>query len=83
LTVAPSSCRWQKAQPSPRPDHASTVFVLLKDASYTDAVDGALKGSSLKVLTWKDLNPLILDWETQANSYISILYLIILAIALR
>jgi ABC-type lipoprotein release transport system permease subunit len=35
----------------------------------------------LKVLTWKDLNPLILDWETQANSYISILYLIILAIA--
>jgi len=62
-------------------NHASTVFVLLKDASYTDAVAGALRGSSLKVLTWKDLNPLILDWETQANSYISILYLIILAIA--
>jgi len=62
-------------------NHASTVFVLLKDISYTDAVASALKGSSLKVLTWKDLNPLILDWETQANSYISILYLIILAIA--
>jgi len=62
-------------------NHASTVFVLLKDISSTDAVAGALKGSSLKVLTWKDLNPLILDWETQANSYISILYLIILAIA--
>jgi ABC-type lipoprotein release transport system permease subunit len=62
-------------------NHASTVFVLLKDTSYTDAVASALKGSSLKVLTWKELNPLILDWETQANSYISILYLIILAIA--
>jgi ABC-type lipoprotein release transport system permease subunit len=62
-------------------NHASTVLVLLKDTSYTDAVAGALKGSSLKVLTWKDLNPLLLDWETQANSYISILYLIILAIA--
>ncbi len=62
-------------------NHASTVFVLLKDASYNDAVASALKGSNLQVLTWKDLNPLILDWETQANSYISILYLIILAIA--
>ncbi len=66
-------------------NHASTVFVLLKDASTTDSVATALKGTAaqagLKVLTWKDLNPLILDWETQANSYISILYLIILAIA--
>jgi ABC-type lipoprotein release transport system permease subunit len=63
-------------------NHASTVFVLLKDSSSTEAVAGALKASSnLKVLTWQDLNPLILDWETQANSYISILYLIILAIS--
>jgi putative ABC transport system permease protein len=62
-------------------NHASTVFVLLKDTSYTDSVFHALKSSNLKVLTWKDLNPLILDWETTANSYISILYLIILAIA--
>ena len=61
-------------------NHASTVFVLLKDTSYTDSVAGALKVSGLKVLTWKDLNPLILGWETQANSYIDILYLIILAI---
>ena len=63
---------------------ASTVFVLLDDTSSTDAVASAIKTnipSGLKVLTWKDLNPLILDWETQANSYISILYLIILAIA--
>jgi len=62
-------------------NHASTIFVLLKDTLYTDSVAGALKASNLKVLTWKDLNPLVLDWETQANSYISILYLIILAIA--
>jgi ABC-type lipoprotein release transport system permease subunit len=62
-------------------NHASTVFVLLKDTSLTDSVASALQGSDLKVLTWKDLNPLILDWETQANSYIYILYLIVLAIA--
>jgi ABC-type lipoprotein release transport system permease subunit len=62
-------------------NHASTVFVLLKDTAYTDSVASALKGSGLKVLTWKDLNPLILDFETMANSYIYILYLIILLIA--
>jgi ABC-type lipoprotein release transport system permease subunit len=62
-------------------NHASTVFVLLKDTADTDKVASALKVSNLKMLTWKDLNPLILDFETLANSYISILYLIILAIA--
>jgi len=61
-------------------NHASTIFVLLKDISTTDSVAAALKGPGLKVLTWKELNTLILDWETTANSYISILYLIILAI---
>ncbi len=61
-------------------NHASTVVVMLKDISNTDNVAASLTGSSLKVLTWKDLNPLILDWETTANSYISILYLIVLAI---
>lgn len=61
-------------------NHASTIFVLLKDIATTDSVAAALKGPGLKVLTWKDLNTLILDWETTANSYISILYLIILAI---
>ena len=66
-------------------NHASTIFVLLKDDTTTDSVAAALNGTAaqagLKVLTWKQLNPLVLDWETQANSYISILYLIILAIA--
>jgi len=62
-------------------NHSSTVFILLKDTSYTDGVASALKQSGLTVLTWKDLNPLVLEFETMANSYISILYLIILAIA--
>lgn len=62
-------------------NHASTIFVLLNNTSYTDSVASALKGSDLKVLTWKDLNTLALGWETQANSYIGILYMIVLAIA--
>jgi ABC-type lipoprotein release transport system permease subunit len=61
-------------------NHASTIFVLLKDTSSTDRVVNALKVSSLKVLTWKDLNLLFVDFETMAQSYISIFYLIILAI---
>jgi len=61
-------------------NHASTIFVLLKDTSSTDSVVNALKVSNLKVLTWKDLNLLFVDFETMAQSYISIFYLIILAI---
>jgi len=62
-------------------NHASTVFVLLNTTEDTDTVASALTVSDLEVLTWKDLNPLILDWETTANSYIFLFYLIILAIA--
>jgi ABC-type lipoprotein release transport system permease subunit len=61
-------------------NHASTIFVLLKDTSMTDSVANALKGSDLDVLTWTDMNTLIVDTEAMAQSYISIFYLIILAI---
>jgi ABC-type lipoprotein release transport system permease subunit len=61
--------------------HASTIFVLLKNTADTDSVMAALKSSSLNVLSWRDLNPLIVDFETTAQSYISILYMIILAIS--
>ncbi len=63
-------------------NHASTIFVLLKDTSATDSVAAALKTSTgLKVLTWRDLNPLVLQFESLAQSYIGLFYLIILAIA--
>jgi ABC-type lipoprotein release transport system permease subunit len=62
-------------------NHASVIFVLLKDTSLTDSVAAALKvGPNLKVLTWNDMNSLIADTEAMARSYISIFYLIILAI---
>ena len=61
-------------------NHASTIFVLLKDTSYTDSVVAALKGSNLKILTWRDMNSMIVDVENMANSYIGFFYLIILAI---
>ncbi len=61
-------------------NHASTIFVLLKNTSDTNSVVNALHVSGLKVLTWTDLNALIVEWESTANSYIAIFYLIILAI---
>ena len=72
-----------KAQAMTRTEnHASTIFVLLKDTSMTDTVAPALSVSSnLEVKTWKDLNVLFVEWEDMAQSYIGFLYLIILAIS--
>ena len=61
-------------------DHASTIFVLLKDRAQTDAVAAALQSSSYQVLTWPQMNELILQTEEFANAYIYILYLIVLGI---
>jgi ABC-type lipoprotein release transport system permease subunit len=63
-------------------NHASTIFILLKDTALTDSVLPALHVSSnLEIKTWKDLNALFVDYEAMAQSYISIFYLIILAIS--
>ena len=62
-------------------NHASTIFVLLKDTSQTDAVVSALKvPANLQIKTWRDLNALFVEWESLAQSYIGIFYMIILAI---
>ncbi len=61
-------------------NHASAVFILLNDTSFTDSVVAALNVSNLKVVPWKALNPLMVEWEAMAQSYIAIFYMIILAI---
>ena len=61
-------------------NHASTIFVLLKDSAQTGAVVAALQGSAYQVLTWEKMNDLIIQTETLANSYMSIFYLIVLGI---
>ncbi len=61
-------------------NHASVIFILLKDKAQTDAVAAALKSSNYEVLTWTQLNEIIIQTENLANSYIFIFYLIILAI---
>ena len=61
-------------------NHASTIFVLLKDRAQTEAVAAALQSSNYKVLTWTKMNEIIIQTEELANSYMSIFYLIVLAI---
>lgn len=61
-------------------NHASTIFVLLKDKDQTDAVVAALQTSNYDVLTWIEMNELIIQTEELANSYMVVFYLIVLAI---
>jgi ABC-type lipoprotein release transport system permease subunit len=61
-------------------NHASTILVLLNDTAETDAVAAALKGPGFQILTWKDMNELLLQTEQMANSYMGLFYLIVLGI---
>jgi ABC-type lipoprotein release transport system permease subunit len=61
-------------------NHASTIFVMLKDIDQTDSVVKALQSSSYKVLTWTKMNEFLIQYENMANSYMVILYLIVLGI---
>jgi ABC-type lipoprotein release transport system permease subunit len=61
-------------------DHASSIFILLKDSQQTDAVVKALNSSQYKTLTFADMNPLLVLIEDLANSFMIVLYLIVLAV---
>jgi ABC-type lipoprotein release transport system permease subunit len=61
-------------------NHASAIFILLKDRSQTDAVAAALQSNQYQVLTFDQMNPLIVTLDTYANSFMIVLYLIVLAI---
>jgi putative ABC transport system permease protein len=61
-------------------NHASTIFVTLQDLNQADAVAQALKGNNYKILTWRDQNVFITQFEDYANAFFVILYLIVLGI---
>jgi ABC-type lipoprotein release transport system permease subunit len=61
-------------------NHASVIFILLKDEALTDAVATAIQAPQYQVKTWVQLNDLMVQFEQLSNSYMYMLYLIILAI---
>jgi ABC-type lipoprotein release transport system permease subunit len=61
-------------------NHASTIFVLLKDKNQTDAVAAALQGSPYQILTYLKMNEILYTTEQLANSFMIFLYLIVLGV---
>jgi ABC-type lipoprotein release transport system permease subunit len=61
-------------------DHASAIFILLKDRDQIGAVVAALQTSQYDVITYLQMNELIVQTEDVSNSYMMLLYLIILGI---
>jgi putative ABC transport system permease protein len=61
-------------------NHASAIFVLLKDKADTSAVVAALQSSSYQVLTFDDMNPLLVYIDQFYNAIMALIYLTVLAI---
>jgi ABC-type lipoprotein release transport system permease subunit len=61
-------------------NHASTIFILLKDREQVDSVVAALQGPGLQFITWRQANELVLFTEQYAGAFMMVLYLIVLAI---
>ena len=61
-------------------ERASAVVVLLHDQEDANAVAAALRAPGLDVLTWRDLNQLMLQAMESAMGFLYMIYLIVLAI---
>lgn len=61
-------------------NHATLIFVMLKDQDQAGAVAAALASPNYQIKTWQELNEFTLQYEDFANSYMIILYLIVLGI---
>jgi putative ABC transport system permease protein len=61
-------------------NHASTIFVMLQDSNQADAVAQALQSNNYKILTWREQNVFITQFEDYANAFFIVLYLIVLGI---
>ena len=61
-------------------NHASIIFILLKDRDQTDAVAAALQGNNYQIKTWVQMNDLLVQFQQLSDAYMVVLYLIVLAI---
>jgi ABC-type lipoprotein release transport system permease subunit len=61
-------------------NHASTIFVLLQNSDQADAVAKALQSNNYKILTWREQNQFVVQFEDFANAFFIIIYLIVLGI---
>jgi len=61
-------------------NHASTIFVMLKNGDDAEAVAQAIQSKNFKVLTWREQNLFITQFEDYANAFFVVIYLIVLGI---
>ena len=61
-------------------NHASIIFVLLKENEQTGAVAAALQSGQYDVKSYLQMNDLLVETEKMSNAYIFIIYLIVLGI---
>jgi ABC-type lipoprotein release transport system permease subunit len=61
-------------------NHVSTIFVLLQESEQAEPVAQALQSANLKILTWREQNDFVVQFEDYANAFFIVLYLIVLGI---
>lgn len=61
-------------------NRASLIFIMLQDREQAEGVAAAMKSSAYEVVTWREMNVLIVQTEDFANAYMTIFYLIVLGI---
>lgn len=70
-----------KAQAFTRTEgRASAIFILLEDKGEAENVAGALRAPQYEVLTWRDLNQVILQAVETSMGVMYLMYLIVLAV---
>jgi ABC-type lipoprotein release transport system permease subunit len=61
-------------------NHASIIFILLKDQDQTDVVAASLQAPGYQIQNYIELNPLLSEFEQYANAMMYVFYLIVLGI---
>ncbi len=61
-------------------NHASTIFVLLQENEQAELVAEALRSNNFQILTWRDQNQFVVQFEDYAGVFLVFLYLIVLGI---
>ena len=70
-----------KAQTITRTEnHASTIFVLLQDREQAEPLELALQSNNYQILTWREQNQFVVQFEDYAGVFLIFLYLIVLGI---
>ncbi len=61
-------------------NHASTIFILLKNRDAADLLKARLHSEQYEIKTWVQMNELMTTFEDLANSYMYLMYLIVLCV---